>query len=115
MAERSILAEDVDCYNPAIVTLEEGAIASQGAYLCTAGHDVHDPEFPLITAPITLKRHAWVCARAIVGMGVTLEEGSVVALGAIAIKSVPAWVMVGGNPAREIGMRDHGAGVKMRL
>jgi putative colanic acid biosynthesis acetyltransferase WcaF len=105
MRPRSILAEDVDCYNVARVTLEEGAIVSQHAYLCTAGHDIRKPAFPLIAKPITLCRGSWVCAKAIVGMGVTVGEGAVVALGAVVVKSVPAWSIVGGNPAQEIGTR----------
>lgn len=105
MESRSVLAEDVDCYNVATVTLQEEAIVSQYSYLCTASHDIHQPDFPLVTAPITLERHAWVAAKAIVGMGVTIGEGGVVALGALALKSVPPWTIVGGVPARMIKMR----------
>jgi len=105
MGPHSILGDDVDCYNVAPVTLEEGAIVSQYAYLCTAGHDIHDPGFGLTFAPITLERQAWVCAKAIVGMGVTIGEGAVVAIGAVTVESVAPWAVVGGNPAREIGTR----------
>ena len=84
MGPRSVLGDAADCYNVAMVTLEEGAIVSQYAYLCTAGHDIHDPGFALTFAPITLKRQSWVCAKAIVGMGVTIGEGAVVALGRVA-------------------------------
>jgi len=105
MGPRSILGDAADCYNVALVTLEEGTIVSQYAYLCTAGHDIHDPGFGLTFAPITLERQSWVCAKAIVGMGVTIGEGAVVALGAVAVESVAPWAVVGGNPAREIGMR----------
>ena len=105
MGPASILADDVDCYNVALVTLEEGAIVSQYAYLCSAGHDIRDPGFPLVSGPITLQRKSWVCAKTIVGMGVTVGEGAVVALGAMVVKPVPAWCIVGGNPARAIGKR----------
>jgi putative colanic acid biosynthesis acetyltransferase WcaF len=101
----SILADDADCYNVATVTLMEGAIVSQYAYLCTAGHDVHDPAFPLVTAPVTIEPGAWVAAKAVIGPGVTVGAGAVVALGAVVVKSVPAGTIVGGNPAREIGKR----------
>lgn len=100
------MAEDVECYNVAPVTIEEQAIVSQNAFLCTAGHDVHDPTFPLVTAPIVLKKKSWVCAKAIVGMGVTVGECAVVALGAVAVKDVPADTIVGGNPAKKIGSRE---------
>lgn len=106
MKANSILADDVDCYNVDRVTLEEGAIVSQYAFLCTASHDVHDPNFPLVTAPIMIKRGAWVAAKAVVGMGVAVGENAVVALGAVVVKDVAAGVIAGGNPAREIGRRD---------
>jgi len=106
MGERSVLADDVDCYNVAQVTLEEGAIVSQYAYLCTAGHDVHDPAFPLVTGPILLQRSSWVSAKAIVAQNVIIGEGAVVGLGAVVVRSVPARTIVGGNPAREIGRRE---------
>jgi putative colanic acid biosynthesis acetyltransferase WcaF len=105
MGPGSILGADVDCYNVATITLEEGATVSQYAYLCTAGYDIRDVDFPLITAPIVVRAKAWVCAKAVVGMGVTLGEGAVVALGAVVVKSVGPWTIVGGNPAREIGQR----------
>ena len=105
MGERSILAEQVDCYNVALVVLGEEAIVSQYSYLCTASHNIHQPEFPLVTAPIILKPKAWVAAKAIVSMGVEIGEGGVVALGAMAIKNVEPWTVVGGIPAKPIGKR----------
>lgn len=114
MGPQSILADDVECYNVDKVTLEEGAIVSQHAFLCTAGHNIHDPGFPLVTAPITLCCGSWVCAKAVIGMGVTLGEGAVVALGAVVVKSVPPDVVVGGNPARQISQRCAQAGQAIR-
>ena len=105
MGPRSILADDVDCYNVARVTLEEEAIASQYSYLCTAGHDIQKAEFPLVAGPITLRRKAWVCAKAIVSQNVEVGEGAVVAIGAVAVKPVLPWSVVGSNPAKLIKMR----------
>lgn len=38
-------------------------------------------------------------------MGVIVIEGAVVGLGAVVVRSVDPWVIVGGTPAREIGRR----------
>jgi putative colanic acid biosynthesis acetyltransferase WcaF len=38
-------------------------------------------------------------------MGVTVEEGAVVAARAVVVKDVPAWTVVGGNPARFLKQR----------
>src|SRR3569623_2764790 len=77
MAARSALGDDVDCYNVDRVILDEDAVASQYAFLCTASHDITDPAKRLVPAPIHLQRMSWVCAGAFVHPGVTLGEGVV--------------------------------------
>ena len=78
MGEYSCLASDVDCYNVAPVRIGANATVSQGAYLCTASHDITDPLNRLITAPIVIEDQAWIGAKAFVGMGVTIGQGAVV-------------------------------------
>lgn len=105
MGRNSALGDYVDCYNVDRVVLEEGAVVSQYAFLCTASHDISDPGHRLITAPIRLSRRSWVCAGAYVNMGVSLGEGAVVAARAVVVKDVLPWTVVGGNPARFIKPR----------
>jgi putative colanic acid biosynthesis acetyltransferase WcaF len=92
-------------YNVAVVTLRSHSIVSQEAYLCSASHDINDPAFPMVWAPITLGRYAWVCARASVCPGVRLGDGAVLALGAVATKDLDAWTVYGGVPAQRIATR----------
>jgi putative colanic acid biosynthesis acetyltransferase WcaF len=92
----------VICYNPEKITLEEKVTISQYAHLCAASHDYTRDDFPLITAPIHIRRFAWVAADAFVGMGVTIEEGAVVGARACVFKDVPAWTVVAGNPAQVV-------------
>lgn len=54
------------------------------------------------TKPIVIEDDVWIGANAIVLKGVTLGKGCVVAAGAVVTKSVPAYALVGGNPARII-------------
>jgi putative colanic acid biosynthesis acetyltransferase WcaF len=105
MAAHSCLANNVDCYNVAPVVLEDYAIVSQYSYLCSASHDFNDAAFPLFSKPITIKRQAWVAARAYVGPGVTVGEGAVVGANSCVYKNIDPWTVVGGNPARAIGRR----------
>ncbi len=105
MEAYSCLASDVDCYNVAPVTIGANSTVSQGAYLCTASHDISDPLNPLITAPIVIEDQAWVAAGAFVGMGVTIGQGAVVGARAALFKSVEPWTVVGGNPAKFIKKR----------
>ncbi len=57
------IAEDAVIYNAATLFMSSHAIVSQQAYICTATHDIDDPAFRMIAAPIRLGRYSWVCAR----------------------------------------------------
>ena len=105
MGAYSCLSERVDCYNADWIRLGDQVTVSQDAFLCTASHDITSPIMELTTAPLILKDQCWVCARAIILPGVTLGEGCVVAAGAVVTREVPAWTVVGGNPAKLIGER----------
>jgi putative colanic acid biosynthesis acetyltransferase WcaF len=101
------VADDVVVYNAARISLGRRAVVSQGAYLCGASHNIHDPDFPMTTAPIVIGPLAWICARATVMSGVTVAEGAVLALGAVATRDLEAWTIYGGIPATRIGDRNH--------
>jgi putative colanic acid biosynthesis acetyltransferase WcaF len=96
------IADDAVIYNPAPITLGSHAIISQEAYLCGATHDYDDPAFPLRSFPISVGAHAWVCARATVQPGVSMGDGAVLALGAIATRDLEQWSVYAGVPARKI-------------
>ena len=106
MGENTCLASDVECYNVASITIGANTTISQGAYLCTASHDITNPLNPLITAPIVIGDQAWIGARAYVGMGVTIGPGAVVGATASVYKDVEPWTIVGGNPAKFIKTRE---------
>jgi len=99
------IADGAVIYNPARVTIASHAIISQQAYLCGAGHDIDAADFPTICEPINIGRYAWVCARAVVLAGVTLHEGAVLALGAVATGDLQSWGVYAGVPARLVRQR----------
>jgi putative colanic acid biosynthesis acetyltransferase WcaF len=99
------IADEAIIYNPKPVTLGSHAIVSQQAYLCGATHDYEDPNFPLVAFPISIGSYAWICARATVQPGVSIGEGAVLALGAVASQNLQPWTVYGGIPARKIKMR----------
>jgi putative colanic acid biosynthesis acetyltransferase WcaF len=105
MGPGSSLSDGVVCYNVDKVILDEGAIVSQFAILCTSSHDISRLNVPLVTAPIHLGRRAWVGMDAFVNMGTSIGEFAVVASRANVVKDVEAWSVVGGNPAKFIKRR----------
>lgn len=105
MEGNSCIASNTDIYNAADVIMKEGAIVSQYSYLCTATHDIRDKDFRLYSLPIVLEKNSWVAAKCFIGPGVTIGEGAVVGASASVYKDVPAWTVVGGNPAKIINRR----------
>ncbi len=72
MGHNACLASDVDCYNVVHVNIGANSTVSQGAFLCTASHDITSPLHSLVTAPIVIEDQVWVAAGSFVGMGVTI-------------------------------------------
>ncbi len=60
---------------------------------------------PASNGPIIIKNDVWLGARATILSGVTIGNGAVVAAGSIVTKDVPAYSIVGGNPAKHIKYR----------
>jgi putative colanic acid biosynthesis acetyltransferase WcaF len=99
------IGDEAIVYNPAPITLGSHAIVSQQAYLCGATHDYEDPNFPLVAFPISIGPYAWICARATVQPGVSVGEGAVLALGAVATRDLESWTVYAGVPARRVKAR----------
>jgi putative colanic acid biosynthesis acetyltransferase WcaF len=99
------IADGAEVYNTSLIKLGDGAVISQGAYLCGASHDPDDARFPLLSASIVVEARAWVASRAIVMLGITLGEGCVIGAGSVITKSVPKGAICAGNPFRIIKMR----------
>src|SRR5262249_14877546 len=100
------VADAAEIYNPSRVRLGSHSIISQQAYLCGATHDLRDPEFGMISAPITIGRYAWICARATVQMGITVGDGAVLGLAAVATRDLEPWLVYAGVPARAVSSRE---------
>ena len=61
-----------------------------------------NPANPDDVRPICIQDNVWIGNGAVIFPGVTVGEGSVVVTGAVVVKDVPPYTMVGGNPARLI-------------
>lgn len=58
------------------------------------------------TVPIIIEDESWIGANAVIVPGVTVGRHSIVAAGSVVTKNVPAYSVVGGNPARVIKQYD---------
>jgi acetyltransferase-like isoleucine patch superfamily enzyme len=68
-------------------------------------HDLEDPKFGAINEVVEIGDYVFVGPRAIILPGVKIGRGAVVAAGAVVTKSVGEREIVGGVPAKVIGMR----------
>lgn len=99
------IGERATLYALGPIKIGVNATISQGAHLCAGTHDYRDPAMTLLKIPVTVGAHAWICADAFVGPGVTVGDGAVVGARAVVTRSIPANAVVVGNPARFVRWR----------
>lgn len=78
---------------------------SAGTWIITDEHDINDPRFPEILAPVVIEDYVFIGSKAMILPGVTIGRGAVIGAGAVVTKDVPPFQIVGGIPARAIGER----------
>ncbi len=105
LGEECSIGEWALVYNLGPVAIGDRATISHRAHLCAGTHDYRDPTLPLLRLPIEIGSQAWVCADAFIGPGRKVGEGAIVGAAAVVVSDVPAWQIVGGNPARVIKTR----------
>lgn len=71
-----------------------------------AEHNVKDPNFKAVCAPVMIEDYVFIGPRAIILPGVTIKKGAVVGAGAVVTKNIEENIIVGGVPAKEIGVRE---------
>ncbi len=105
MGDYSTLADGVNCYCVNKIKIGSLSTISQYSYLCTATHDyndptiMHQPQMPLLTAPITLGDRVWITTDVFIAPGVSIGEGTVVLARSSVFKDLPSWIVAAGSPA----------------
>ncbi len=78
---------------------------SPHVFILTGQHDIDAPDFAEEHLPVEIEDRVFIGTRAMILPGVKIGEGSVVVAGAVVMKSIPPYTIVGGVPARKIGER----------
>ncbi len=101
----SAIGEDVLVYNLGPVRIGARATISHRAHLCAGTHDYRRADLPLQKPAIEIGDQVWIAADAFVGPGVSIAAGAVGGARGVVVRDVRAWVVVAGNPARELAVR----------
>lgn len=72
----------------------------------TLQHDPQDPNFKTKGGAVMIHDFVWIGNRAVILPNVTIGEGAVIATGAVVTKDVEPWTIMGGVPAKKIGVRN---------
>ena len=93
------------------LTIGNNVIFGPDVAILTANHNYdntsklpYDEE--MIYKPVTIADNVWIGCRAVIVPGVTINEGAVIAMGAVVTKDVPRGAVVGGNPAKVLKYRN---------
>lgn len=100
----------INCRIAGPLYIGRDVMMAPGVNIVTQNHEISDTNIPmrLQTAEkkqVTICDDVWIGVNALILPGITIEKGSVVAGGAVVTKDVPAYTIVGGNPAKIIGYR----------
>lgn len=84
------------------VTLGSNVSLSQMVHLCAGTHDYTKSDLPLLRPPIVIEDEVWLAADVFVGPNVVVGRGTVVGSRSSVMKSLPAWKVCAGTPAKPI-------------
>ena len=87
------------------LVIGDNVSVSPGVWIITDEHDINDPLFPEVLAPVRIEDHAFIGAKAMILPGVTIGRGAVVGAGAVVTRDVAPLQVVVGVPARPISER----------
>jgi len=93
------------------VEMGDNVIVGPNVVFLKDNHRYEDPLAPIqsqgltSSAPPIIEDWAWIGERAIILPGRRVGRGAIVGAGAVVARDVPAYQIVGGNPARVIGQR----------
>ncbi|NEP18773.1 MAG: colanic acid biosynthesis acetyltransferase WcaF [Leptolyngbya sp. SIO4C1] len=96
----SWIGDDVVFYSLVPIRVGRHCVISQKAYLCTGSHNISDPRFGLVTAPITVENGAWVATDCFIGPGVKIGANAVIGARSSVFEEMPAQQICFGTPCR---------------
>jgi putative colanic acid biosynthesis acetyltransferase WcaF len=106
MGKHSGIGFDAVVYNLDKVTIGDHVSIAHRVHLNTGSHDYRDPEFGLLTKPISIGSGVFVGTDAYVGPGVTIGAMTVIGARSVVTSDMPAEMVCYGHPCRPVKRRE---------
>jgi len=106
IGEGTIIGDHATLDGRASLTIGNHVDIASEVMIFNSQHDIHDPLFQAIEAPVIIEDYVFIGPRAIILPGVTLGKGAVVAAGAVVTNNVEPGDIAGGVPAKTINKRN---------
>lgn len=105
IGQGSIIGDHVTLDGRAKLSIGDHVDIASQVLIYNAQHDIHSPHFDPIEKEVTIKDYCFIGPRSIILPGVTINQGAIVAAGAVVTKNVEVGTIVAGVPAKPIGKR----------
>lgn len=101
------------------VILGANVIIGPNLTIMTSNHDYRSEAFlPYgyedLVGDVVIEDNVWIGANVSIVPGVKIGEGCVIGMGSVVTKSLDRLTVVGGNPAKQIGIRNHDTYEKLK-
>ena len=100
IGDYSWIGDDVMFYSLDRITVGSHSVISQKTYLCTGSHDIQNPSFNLITAPIEIGNGTWIATDCFIAPGAKIGSNSVIGVRSNVMKNIDSQKVAWGNPCR---------------
>ena len=101
----TVVGERVELDGRASLFIGNHVNISSEVMIYTLQHDYKLPGFENAGAPVIVEDYVWLSTRSILLPGIRIGKGAIVAAGSVVTKDVPAFAVVAGIPAKQIGTR----------
>ena len=101
MGNRISIAGYLHIWGHGGVEIDDDVLIASHVAISSVTHDTQHSPFKdrNILAPVRIGKNVWIGSHAFINAGVCVEQGSVIAAGAVVLNDVPKNVLVAGVPA----------------
>jgi acetyltransferase-like isoleucine patch superfamily enzyme len=111
LGDRSWLGPFCLVYGNGGVSIGANVLVAAHTSINTVSHestrcDIPINDQPVLTDPVVIEDDVWIGLNAVILQGVTIGRGAIIGAGAVVTRSIPAWSVAVGVPAKVVGRRN---------